>query len=322
MSTRKAAGKTVVITGASSGAGWAMATELAKEGAQLVLAARRTEALAEVAEECEELGAKVWTVYTDMREANSVIALAAATIEYAGGIDVWINNAGVLAVGKLEDVPPEVNESVILTNLIGYVHGARAVLPYFKAQGYGCLINNISIGAWLPTPYMAAYSASKFGLDGFTRALRGELRGYPHIHTCNLYPGFLDTPGIQHAANYTGSELTPAPPLTDPAEVAKAVVGLTQHPRNTTTVGIFPHLMRLAFRTMPALTVNLTATLLDTYLKRASRTDLTSGNVLNPVQYGVGAHGGWKKTALKPSSRKMVTRIAVLFLLMGLAKRF
>ena len=321
MNQQKAAGKTVVITGASSGAGWAMATELAREGAQLVLASRRTEALAAIAVECEQLGAKVWTVQTDTREADSVMALAAAAVSYAGSIDVWINNAGVLAVGLLEEIPAEVNDSVIMTNLLGYVHGAQAVLPHFKTQGYGLLINNISIGAWLPTPYMAAYSASKFGLDGFTRALRGELRNHANIHVCNLYPGFLDTPGMQHAANYTGRELTPSPPLTDPLQVARAVVRLIRHPRTTTTVGIFPHVMRLAFRSLPSLTVNLTAALLRTYLKKAKETDLTSGNVLTPVEFGTGSHGGWMNSGLNPSVKKMITGFAVLLIVAGLTRK-
>ena len=322
MKRKKAAGKTVVITGASSGAGWAMATELAKEGAQLVLAARRTEALEVVANECRELGATVWTIEADVRNANAVTALASAAMEYAGAVDVWINNAGVLAAGKLEDIPAEVNEAVIMTNLIGYVHGARAVLPYFKAQGYGILINNISIGAWLPTPYMAAYSASKFGLEGFTEALRGELRKDPHIHVCNLYPGFLDTPGMQHSANYTGKQLTPSPPLTDPVDVARAVVRLIRNPCHTTTVGIFPHLMRLAYRTAPALTVNITGGLLETYLKNAAETKNTPGNVLAPVAYGTGAHGGWIKTGLKPSPMTLLGGLALTLLIAGVARKF
>ena len=320
---KKAAGKTAVITGASSGAGWAMAIEFAKEGAQLILAARRTEALENLANECRELGAIVYTVIVDTRDANAVMALASSAMEYAGSIDVWINNAGVLAAGALEEIPAEVNEAVIRTNLIGYVHGARAVLPYFKAQGFGLLINNISIGAWLPTPYMATYSASKFGLEGFTQALRGELRSYPHIHVCNLYPGFLDTPGMQHAANYTGKQLTPSPPLTDPREVARAVIRLLHQPKETTAVGIFPHLMRIAYNLSPLLTRSITGGFINAYLQHAPGTKNTPGNVLEPVPFGTGADGGWRNTSLKPSPKKRIVLfgIAAGLLIAGLMRK-
>jgi short-subunit dehydrogenase len=317
MNSGKAEGKTVVITGASSGAGWAMATEFAKEGAQLVLAARRTEALEEVANECRESGANVWTVQVDTRGAAAMRALASAAIEYTGSIDVWINNAGVLAAGALEEIPAEVNEAVIATNLIGYVHGAHAALPWFKAQGNGWLINNLSIGAWLPTPYMAAYTASKFGLEGFTEALRGELRPYPYIHLCNLYPGFLDTPGMQHAANYTGKQLTPSPPLTDPGELAKAVVRLIKHPKHTTTVGIFPHFVRLAYRATPLVTRNITTTLVANFLEHAPDGQNTPGNVIETVPYGTGPNGGWKNITLKPATGKsrLVVGLAIALLM-------
>ncbi|RYY93222.1 MAG: SDR family NAD(P)-dependent oxidoreductase, partial [Chitinophagaceae bacterium] len=204
-------GKVVVITGASSGAGRAMAIAFAEAGARLVLAARRKEALQEVAQECAALGAVAIPVVTDVREAAQHAALVEAARQWAGHIDIWVNNAGVLAAGALEDIPAEVNEAVIRTNLLGYVHAAAAVLPVFKQQGYGTLVNNISVGGWIPTPYMAAYCASKFGLKGFSEALRGELAAYKNIHVCDLYPAFLDSPGIQHAANYTGAVLRPAP---------------------------------------------------------------------------------------------------------------
>jgi short-subunit dehydrogenase len=230
--------KTIVITGASSGAGRAIAIEFARLGARLILAARREEALQEVAAECEELGATAIAVVTDTRAAYDIHKLAKTAKDFGGTIDVWVNNAGVLAAGELDKIPAEVNEDVIRTNLLGYMHGAHAVLPFFKAQGHGLLVNNISVGGWFPTPYMSAYCASKFGLRGFFESLRGELSVYPNIHVCDLYPAFLDTPGIQHTANYTGRELKPAPPLSDPREVARVVVSLVHHPKEKSTVGI------------------------------------------------------------------------------------
>ena len=201
----------------------------------------------------------------------------------------------------LEEIPGNVNEDVIRTNLIGYMHGAHAVLPYFKQQGYGMMINNISVGGWFATPYMAAYSASKFGLRGFFESLKGELAQYPHIHICDLYPGFLDTPGLQHAANYTGKNLKPAPPVYDPRKVAKAVVSLVQHPQSKTTIGASSGFLKLAYALFPSLSRDITAAAVRTYLKNADPIEHTSGNVLHAVEYGNSIDGGWRNTSLQPS---------------------
>jgi len=310
-------GKLVVITGASSGAGRAIAIEFAKHGARLVLAARRQHALDEIAAECEALGATVRVVLTDTKEAQSIHDLASAAFEFGGCIDIWINNAGVLAAGPLENIPAEVNEAVIRTNLLGYIHGAHAVVPYFKQQGYGMLINNISVGGWFATPYMAAYSASKFGLRGFFESLKGELNQYPHIHVCDLYPGFLDTPGMQHAANYTGKSLKPAPPVYDPRKLARAIISLVDNPQSKITIGAASGFLRVAYNLFPTLSRNLTAAAIRAYLKQAHPIENTSGNVLHAVEYGNGIDGGWRNTSLPP-----FPRTKKLLVLAGLAIGF
>jgi short-subunit dehydrogenase len=121
--------KTIVITGASSGAGRAIALEFAGQHHKLVLSSRNGKALMELALECIELGAQVKCFEADVTIAADLINLAAAADDYGGHIDVWINNAGVLAVGSFDKIPMEVNTQVINTNLIGYMNGAHAVLP-------------------------------------------------------------------------------------------------------------------------------------------------------------------------------------------------
>jgi short-subunit dehydrogenase len=308
--------KTIVITGASSGVGKAMALELAQHGAKLVLAARREKALDEVTAECNELGAIAIAVPTDMRSVESIQQLAEKANEFGGSIDVWINNAGVLAAGPVEQVPAEVNEDVIKTNLLGYMHSAHVVLPYFKDQSQGILINNISVGGWFPTPYGAAYTASKFGIRGFSEALKGELSEFPDIHICDLYPGFLDTPGMQHAANYTGKVLKPAPPVSDPYKVAQAVVSVINDPRARTTIGASPIFLKLSFQLFPALTRTLTSSVIRTYLKQADSTELTSGNILHTVPYGTSVEGGWRKP-MRMNAKAGVIAAGVAGLLIG-----
>lgn len=302
--------KTVVITGASSGVGRAMAIELAQHGAKLVLAARRPRALEEVAAECNELGGIAIAVTADMRYVESIRQLAEKAFEFGGSIDVWINNAGVLAAGLLDDVPAEVNEDVIRINLLGYIHGAQTVLPYFKKQGYGILINNISVGGWFPVPYGVAYSASKFGLRGFSESLKAELNSYPGIHVCDLYPGFLDTPGIQHAANYTGKAIRPAPPVYDPRKVARAVVSIIRSPRSKATIGASAAFLRLAYNLFPALARNITAFAVRTYLKNAYPMPPASGNILHPVEYGTSVDGGWRRPLVQSKGGKSALLVA------------
>lgn len=304
--------KVIVITGASSGVGRAAALEFAKHKAILILAARNENALSNIAAECESFGSEVITVKTDVTHANAVQQLADTAISFAGKIDVWINNAGVLAAGELAETPVEIHTQVIRTNLIGYLHGAHAVLPYFKQQKYGVLINNISIGGWFPVPYATGYSASKFGIRGFSEALRGELIKYPGIFICDLYPAFLDTPGIQHAANYTGSALKPAPPLYDPLRVAKTMVKIAINPKNSLTIGGITPLLKLAHFISPSFTRRMTALVMSAYFKHADPSPGTSGNLFEPVEYGTSIHGGWNSHADIAVRKKRITSAAIL----------
>ena len=289
--------KTIVITGASSGVGRAAAIEFAKHKATLILAARGEKALYEAAEECIEWGADAIAVVTDVTNANDVKRLAEAAIERGGKIDVWINNAAVLAAGEFDKTPVQVHTQVIETNLIGYVHGAHAAVSHFIKQGYGTLINNISIGGYLPVPFGVGYSASKYGIRGFSEALRGELSKYKDIHVCDLFPAFLDTPGTQHAANFTGVVLRPAPPVYDPQKVAKAMVQLAIKPKDGTMIGSVATLLRFAHFVSPKLSRNFTALFMRTYFNQADEAPATTGNVFEPVAYGTSIHGGWNSPA-------------------------
>ena len=301
-------GKTIVITGASSGAGRAAALRFAARLCNLVLAARNEEVLKEVAKDCETLGARTLVVRTDVSDAVAMEALAQKAADVYGGIDVWINNAGVLAVGSFTDVPMMVHDQVIKTNLLGYMHGAYAVLPWFKKQGYGILINNISVGGFLPVAYGSSYSASKFGLRGFFEALQAELSAFKNIHVCNMYPAFLDTPGIQHAANYTGSYARPAPPVFDPMKVAVAMVELAQQPRPSTQVDMATPFLKFAYSFMPGITRRIMEKVMRTYFNNAPGLPPTAGNVFAPANFGNAVHGGWNSAVDTERRRNSVKK--------------
>jgi short-subunit dehydrogenase len=296
--------KAVVITGASSGAGRAAALEFARYRPALILASRNEEILEQVAAECRELGAAVKTVVTDVSDPRAMINLANEANDWTGRIDVWINNAGVLAAGEFDHTPMEVHAQVIQTNLLGYMNGAHAVLPFFKKQRQGILINNISIGGFLPVPYGAGYTASKFGLRGFSEALKGELAGWKDIYICDLFPAFLDTPGMQHAGNYTAHSLKPAPPVYDPLRVAKAMVALAIKPRSTRYVGSASIGLRFAHAIFPELMTKLTGGIMRRYFKTAQPLPPTNGNLFNSVDYGMSTHGGWNISVKSKNYKK------------------
>lgn len=296
--------KTIVITGASSGAGKAIALEFAIQGHKLVLGSRNLVAMEETAEECSAFGAEVKCVTTDVTSATDLINLAAAADDFGGKIDVWVNNAGILAVGSFTDTPIEVTEQVVRTNLLGYIYGAHAVMPYFKKQEYGTLINNISVGGFMPVPYGVGYSASKFGIRGFSSALRAELTDFPGIHVCDAYPAFLDSPGIQHAANYTGKELKPAPPVYDPRRLAMATVQLAEKPRPELMIGSVSSLIRLAYGVFPGITTRITKAVISTYLKQARTSEKTNGNIFNTLAFGNAVFGGWGLPGKPKAHRK------------------
>jgi short-subunit dehydrogenase len=223
--------KVVVITGASSGLGRAAAIEFARRGAHVVLGARRPEALERTAQSCRDVGGGATVVVTDVTRASDVAALCEAALAVSGQIDVWVNNAGVTCFGTLESTPFEQHERVIETNLYGAMHGARAVLPVFRRQNRGVLINIGSILSKLGQPFVPSYVISKFALRGLSEALRAELSTEPGIAVCTLLPYAMDTEHFQAGSNFIGRRAHPVPPVQSPEEVATALVDLAERPR-------------------------------------------------------------------------------------------
>ena len=302
---RRLQGKVVVITGASSGIGRAAAKAFGCEGARLVLAARDEEALFDVLDECTECGTEAVAITTDVTSSEQMLALAKGAAEFGNGhIDIWINNAGVGAVGSFEDTPLEAHEQVIQTDLLGYLRGTYVAWPFFKEQGSGILINTLSVGSWVPQPYAAAYSASKFGLRGFTEALRGELTEYPDIHICDIYPAVMDTPGLRDGGNFTDHELAPPPPVYDPLLVADAMVACAIKPRASTTVGGAARVARLAHFLVPGFSY-MSGWLTRRAIRRSAAADRSSGNLFSPTDFVRSVEGGWRKA--NPRHRLLLT---------------
>lgn len=310
-------GAVVVIAGASSGIGRATAQLLARRGAHLVLASRRADTLETVRAECERLGAEAIAFPTDVTDAGAVQQLAEAARIRFGRIDVWINNAGIGAIGPFEEVPIEAHAQTIRTNLLGGIHGAHAALPVFKRQRHGVLINTLSIGSWVPTPFAASYAASKAGALAFAESLRAELQDHPDIHVCDVFPAVVDTPGLRHGANHTGHRIEVGGPVTSPFAVAEAIASLIEEPRAAAVVGPAAWALRLASAVAPGPLRWAMGKVMRRGLGKAPRAGVSDGNLFQaPADHEV--YGGLRKEAafkVPPKAWLTVAGIAGFLLL-------
>jgi short-subunit dehydrogenase len=169
-------GKTVVITGASSGIGKALALRLADEGAWLTLAARNAQRLEALVMECEQRGGKAIAIPTDVADEPQCRTLIQRTKETYEHIAMVINNAGMDVVSKLEDLPDlHLFKQVMDVNFYGTVYCTYYALPYLKETS-GRIVNISSLGGVLAVPYNTSYVASKFAVNGFSDSLRMELK--------------------------------------------------------------------------------------------------------------------------------------------------
>jgi short-subunit dehydrogenase len=181
-------GKTAVVTGASSGIGKAAAIELARRGANVVLAARRGELLERVAADCSALGVNASVVITDVTKPDDCRRL----IETAGHVDVLVNNAGFAIFDSLADAKDDDLRSMMETNYFGMIHCTRAVLPQMLARRAGAIVNVASITGIMGFARMGGYCATKFAVVGMTEALRDEVLG-KGIRVALVCPGTTDT---------------------------------------------------------------------------------------------------------------------------------
>lgn len=294
--TPRIAGRTYVITGASSGFGRGAAVRAGSLGANVVLAARRAELLDEVAAEIRAAGGQALAVPTDVADAAAVERLAQAAVARFGRIDVWVNNAGVASIGAFDEVPVADQARTIDVNLKGVIFGAHAALRRFVAQGHGTLVNVGSVESVVPLPYQATYTASKYGVLGLSRALNEEMRLKKlnrRIRVSTVMPFAADTPFWQHAGNYTGR--VPRMILLDPAQqVADAIVWASVHPKEELPVGWKAQGAVSAHNIFPDLSEVIAANIYHKVQMRdaPAGAPATSGNVHRPVAEGRGVSGG------------------------------
>lgn len=223
----------VVVTGASSGIGRATALQFAARGCRVAVAARRAGALRDVATQCEGLAGegRALVVPTDVTVERDLTHLVDEVLGAWGRVDVWVNNAGTTLFGRLDEGPWVAHRQVLETNLLAPMFVARLLLPRFRTEGHGTLINVGSVLSQVGQAFVPSYAISKFGLRGLSEALRSEVADVPRIHVCTVLPYAVDTPHFQEGANVIGRRAWAMPPVQSPEDVARAIVDVAARPR-------------------------------------------------------------------------------------------
>ena len=225
-------GKVAIVTGASSGIGAATARRLAREGLRVTLAARRRERLERLAEEIVAGDGEALVLPTDVRDSSAIDHMVQATLDRWGRIDVLINNAGLGHDTYLTGFEPDLLHEEVQVNLVAVMECARSVLPAMFERSSGHIINVASIAGLVGLPGATVYSATKFGVVGFSDGLRREV-GRRGIHVTAFCPGFVATdfsPDLQAIAEGRRPR-HPRPGAMRVDYVAGYVAWLVRHPR-------------------------------------------------------------------------------------------
>ena len=221
------AGKVAVVTGSTKGIGRAIAAALVAEGAHTIVSSRSAAEAERTAAALSAAGpGQAAGLACDVRDHDQVRRLMAFAAERFGGLDILVNNAGIGGRGNVADLDPAAWRATIDTNLTGVFYCCREAIPPLRARGGGYIINVSSLAGINAFPGLAAYNASKFGLNGFSEALFQEVRS-DGIRVSYVMPGSVATPSRDPARKGWALEAE---------DVAAAVIGLLKtHPRSLTS---------------------------------------------------------------------------------------
>lgn len=308
--------RVVVITGASSGVGRAIARAFGKEHARVALIARGVDGLEATAREVEEAGGEALVLPLDVAEAAAVDEAAAQVVSRWGRIDAWINNAMVSVFSPVEKMRADEYRRVTEVNFLGYVHGTLAALRHMRGPDEGVILQIGSALAYRSIPLQSAYCASKAAVRGFTDSLRSELiREKSGVAICMLHLPAVNTPQFEVVRNRLGGHPQPVPPIYQPEVVARAAVGAIKDPKREIWLGWSTTMAILGQRLIPGL--------LDRYLaKRAWEGQTTKSlpkghplthgedNVDSPLPGDRGAHGPFDARARSRSTQRWLVRHA------------
>jgi short-subunit dehydrogenase len=303
---KKLGTKTFVIVGASSGFGKGLALELGKCRSNVVLAARRTELLEEIATQIRAAGGTALVVTADISRPEDVQKIADEAKARYGHIDVWINNAGIGAIGRFWDIPINEHSRLIDINLKGVIYGSHIAMNIFRAQGYGTLINTGSIDSEVPLAYQASYAASKAAVRSLGNALHQELRllGCTGIRVVTIMPWAADTPWWRHASNHSGGTPRMAA-MDDPQKIVNAMMRASLCHRREVPVGWKARTSYGMHHIFPHFTEWFSGNLIHKYqIENAPPAPPTSGSLFDPMKSGTGVDDGVRKRMEEERKRK------------------
>jgi len=299
----------VVITGASSGVGRAVAREYGRRGARVGLIARGVEGLEAAAKEIRDAGGEALVLPLDVADAAAMDRAADAVVAQWGAIDIWVNDAMVSVFSPVAQMKAEEYRRVTEVTYLGYVHGTLAALRHMRPRNQGVIVQVGSALAYRSIPLQSAYCASKAAIRGFTDSLRSELlHERSKIKVTMVQLPAVNTPQFEVVRNRLAGHPQPVPPAYQPEFIAKAIVYSAEHPARERWLGWSTVEAILGQRAIPGL--------LDRYLaskawKGQLTEDLPSGhprlhhedNRDAPLPGDRGAHGPFDARSRSTSSR-------------------
>jgi len=215
----------VIVTGASKGIGKGIASFLAMDGFEVGLLARSRDLLEDLRQSIDEQGGTCFSAACDLCDPDETAYAIAALAEGLQGVDALVNNAGLVIRKSIFDLGIPEWRAMVDTNLNGLFYATRAVLPFFRAQEHGHIVNISSISGKVPLPGGSAYAATKFAVTGFSQSLFHEVRDYG-IKVTTVYPGSVDSESHRHNPHEDHSwKVTPA-------EVGAAIRDVLKTPRS------------------------------------------------------------------------------------------
>jgi short-subunit dehydrogenase len=267
-------GKVVLITGSSRGLGLILARQLAAKGAKIAICSRASEQLGKAHLELQHMGAEVMSVVADVSDKSQVESLVQDVINHFGSIDVLINNAGIIQVGPQDAMTIKDYEESMKSNFWSALYTMLEVIPHFKKQKHGRIVNITSIGGKIAVPHLLPYVASKFALVGLSEGMHAELKK-DNIVVTTVVPNLMRTGSPRnitvkgdHASEYAWFKLAGSAPMLslDADEAAKKIINAMEHGEGeivlsmTARLGVFlqgltpgfiPFLMGIANNVLP-----------------------------------------------------------------------